>query len=92
MQRIKCKNYFIYKFNDCEALFDAVSALYEKNNAKARLYTYNKQYFLEVNKCITHFKYKTPYSQKYIKNILEEYGKLISENAIIEIGKAIKDS
>ncbi len=89
MQRIKCKKSYIYKFNDCEALFDTISQLYKDYNRESVLYAYNKQFYLEVKHCIKHLDNKYNANEKHVKNILEEYAKVISKNAVAEIGRAI---
>lgn len=88
--RIKCKKSYIYKFNDAETLFEIVLTLYDNYSEKSSLYIYKKQYYLEMCRSYNRLEKYRAISKTNLKDILEEYGKIVSNNAILEIGKAIK--
>lgn len=93
MQHIKVRTKsVIYKFSNFEKLLEYVIKVANKSNFKNKLYLYNQQYFLEVAENITDFHNLTKVKSQYYKFYLEEYGKLISKNAIDEITKAFIDS
>lgn len=80
-----------YKIKDSDTLMNITLKLYGHYNGESHLYLYNKQYYLRIKKgCLNNIK-PQKINRKYLKGILEEYGKLISKDAVNEIGSKIKD-
>lgn len=79
-----------YQFKNSDALMNSIMELYEDYHGKSELYTYNKNYFLFLSKPVLKVKNRRNDIQ-FLKGYLEEYGHLISQNAVNDIGKEIKD-
>ena len=79
-----------YQFRNSDTLMDSIVELYEDYHGKSELYTYNKNYFLFLSKPVLKIKNRRNDIQ-YLKGFLEEYGNLISKNAVYDIGRRIKD-
>jgi len=62
--------------------------LYSIYDKKSLLYKYENCYFLVLKTQLV-FLDKLMANQKFLKELLEEYGTLISNNAVKEIGKKL---
>ncbi len=83
-------NIYLYVAKNCAELFDIIEKLYYKEINKSELYSYKKRYYL-----LCETKEKIQFLDKtdiYTKAYLEEYAKLLSNNAIKKIGFYIKNS
>ena len=83
-------NIYLYTANNCTQVLDTIEELYNKKFIRCELYKYKNNYYLlcETKEELRNFK-KTC---NYVKAYLEEYAKLISKNAVTEIGFYIKNS
>ncbi len=79
-----------YEIENTDDLLDIISLLYNKTEKNNKLYKYNNKYYLELFKTIP-IKNFTPKVNFYLKGQLEEYGKLICNDAIAIIGSKIKE-
>lgn len=85
----KTNTLFMRVCNSSEELFKTVESLYKEFNQKCFLYTLNKRFYIISKVAPNQEFFAVKY---YIKGILEEYAKLLSVDAINEIGKKIKTS
>ena len=69
----------------------AMKELYSNNREKCSLYLYRKKYYLITLENLA-IKNSKSIKNIYLTSVLEEYGKLLSKDAINEIGSLIKDS
>lgn len=83
-------NQSYYEIQNTDILLDTVAMLYGKAKSKSKLYRYNNKYYLEVDKTISLTNVKRNKSI-HLKGQLEEYGKLICNNAIAKIGSKIRE-
>ena len=75
---------------NCKELFNTIEEILQANIKNSTLFLYNKKYYLicEAEQLPKNFKQTSVYTKPY----LEEYAKLLSENAIKDIGRIIKNS
>lgn len=81
---------YLYRCNSTDELFKTIEKLYKNFDRECSLYSYKEKYYL----C-----FKTNPSSiasvcvsNYVKGFLEEYGKLLSTDAIKKIGAFLKSS
>ncbi len=89
----KLKANIVYKYfeiKDIDTLFDTIVQLYGIQNDNSKLYRYNEKYYLELS-TTAFLKSIKCNDNKHLKGILEEYGTLICQNAITQIGCKIKE-
>lgn len=83
-------NTYIFSTNSCNTLFNTIEKLYSMNIKESKLFSFNKKFYLifttkKSNEfCLQINKYQTAK--------LEEYGKLLSNNAVEKIGYLLKNS
>ena len=85
----KVNTIFLYVCNTTEELYEMIETLYKTFDAKCYLYVLNKRFYLLTKTSPNQNFIKIKY---YVKGLLEEYAKLLSADAINEIGKTIKTS
>lgn len=83
------RNIYLYTTKNCEQVLSVIEQLYNDKIFKSELYKYKNNYYLlcETKEEPLNFKL----TNIYVKAHLEEYAKLISNNAVAEIGYYFKN-
>lgn len=89
-KKIRIKNH-IYKFESSEVMLNSITKLYKEINCTSTLFLLNNKYYLEMPYSIQQLKVYKIKDNFFTKYYIEEYGKIISLNAVNEIGKSFKD-
>lgn len=89
-KKIRIKSH-IYKFDNSETMLNSIAKLYSEINCKSILFLFSNKYYLEMPHRISRLEKFKISENIFTKYYLEEYGKIISLNAVNEIGRTFKD-